>query len=94
MRCIISRVFLPSFVQIFDNAQTRPRDSDGFVARTLENERPLTATRIPTCHPWGWFSMSPKGNADCISRRGGEKESASRGEVMGADLFLRGKLLG
>jgi len=73
VRDFIRILFLPSFrSNLRDNAQTRPRDSADFVARPLENERPLTGTRIPTCHPWRWFSMSPKGECRLYSaqRRG------------------------
>lgn len=60
MHDFIHILLLSSFrSNLRDNAQTRPEDSAGFVARPLENERPLKGTRIPTCHPWGWFSMSP-----------------------------------
>lgn len=73
---------LPSFRSNYrDSAQTCPRRAR-FFARTLENEEPLTGTHIPTCRPWGWFSMNSRGEHGLYPRRGRGEKSASRGEVM------------
>lgn len=79
---------LPSFRSNYrDSAQTCPRRAR-FFARTLENEKPLTGTHIPTCRPWGWFSMDSREGARTVSvRRKGEEKCFTR-RSNGADLFL------
>jgi len=80
---------LPSFRSNYrDSAQTCPRCAR-FFARTLENEEPLTGTHIPTCRPWGWFSMDSrgKGKHGLYPRRGKGKEKCFTRRSNGADLF-------
>lgn len=78
---------LPSFRSNYrDSAQTCPRRAR-FFARTLENEKPLTGTHIPTCRPWGWFSMDSRGGARTVSvQRKGEEKCFTR-RSNGADLL-------
>lgn len=79
---------LPSFRSNYrDSAQTCPRRAR-FFARTLENEEPLTGAHIPTCRPWGWFSMDSREGARTVSaQRKGEEKCFTR-RSNGADLFL------
>lgn len=78
LKYYFTSILLPSSrSNYFDSVQTRFRRQTRrcFIARTIEDEGPLTETRIPAYRPWGWFSMDLKREHELHSRKKRGKKS-------------------